>query len=530
MADVFISYARATEDAARQLADHLAALGYTVWRDDSLPAHRPYAEVIEERLREAKAVVVVWSAEASRSQWVRAEAEVAREANKLVQLSIDGALPPLPFNQIQCADMQGWRGDPAVPGLRKVIGSIDTLLHGSGAAPAAPAKRARPEAYAGRTLVMVPPASDAGASDEARHIGDGLRTDIIAALSNYVMLVVLPGRDEHADYCLDITTRRSQAAIRVSARLSAVATGETVWMERYDGTDTALFELEDKATLGVAASVEATIRRLLLKQAVLPPITSDDVDALYLRGAMEVMRAEKDSFVEAAALFERVIAAKPHHQHALAVAALAHLNIWMSGYLEGSESDRDIALDFARRSLALSDSDPVSTGLAATTLAHLGEPLDVPIALIDRILALHPTFSPAWLWSGQIRLIAGDLATAQEHLATSNRLDPRMMSRAILLGAQGACEMLQGNFPAAGSLLREAVHLTGHLVANNLYLAACLAHLGQIEAAATQLNVATSIAPPDRFRLPLRNPEHRALLAAGLALAGGQASTAPIQR
>ena len=104
MSDVFISYARSTANEAQQIAAALRALGYEVWRDDELPPHRDYTEVIEERLREAEAVVVIWSAEAVRSQWVRAEANVAREAGTLVQLRVDGATPPLPFNQIQCAD------------------------------------------------------------------------------------------------------------------------------------------------------------------------------------------------------------------------------------------------------------------------------------------------------------------------------------------------------------------------------------------------------------------------------------------
>jgi adenylate cyclase len=57
MAEIFISYASATVDRAKQIADALRSLGYAVWRDDELPAHRAYGEVIEERLRSAKAVV-----------------------------------------------------------------------------------------------------------------------------------------------------------------------------------------------------------------------------------------------------------------------------------------------------------------------------------------------------------------------------------------------------------------------------------------------------------------------------------------
>src|SRR3954470_12007025 len=106
MPDVFISYARSTEEQAKQAEKALRDAGYRVWRDAELPAHRTYAEVIEERLRAAKAVVVLWSAEAAKSQWVRAEADTARSVGTLIQASLDGGVPPLPFNQIQCADLK----------------------------------------------------------------------------------------------------------------------------------------------------------------------------------------------------------------------------------------------------------------------------------------------------------------------------------------------------------------------------------------------------------------------------------------
>ena len=64
MSDIFLSYARSTEAQAHVVAEALRALGYRVWRDDELPAHRAYRDVLKERLAAAKAVVVVWSAAA----------------------------------------------------------------------------------------------------------------------------------------------------------------------------------------------------------------------------------------------------------------------------------------------------------------------------------------------------------------------------------------------------------------------------------------------------------------------------------
>src|SRR5688572_2787281 len=110
MTHVFVSYARSTEPEAHRIADSLRSDGYEVWRDDEIPANRAFSEVIEEQLTTAKAVVVVWSAEAAKSHWVRAEADRAREAGTLIQVTVDKTLPPLPFNQIQCIDLSTWSG------------------------------------------------------------------------------------------------------------------------------------------------------------------------------------------------------------------------------------------------------------------------------------------------------------------------------------------------------------------------------------------------------------------------------------
>src|SRR5436309_3404104 len=139
MWDVFVSYARPDEPHAKRVADALAAQGYAVWRDDELPAHRAYADVIQERLSSAGAVVVLWSAEAAKSQWVRAEADAARSAGTLIQASIDGIIPPMPFNQIQCADLNGWDGDTDQPGFNKLASSVAALA-GTPAQPDTPAR------------------------------------------------------------------------------------------------------------------------------------------------------------------------------------------------------------------------------------------------------------------------------------------------------------------------------------------------------------------------------------------------------
>ncbi len=127
MSDVFVSYARESEAFAGRVAEGLRAAGYDVWWDSKLLPHNTFAQSIEKEVRAAKAVLVIWSEPAINSQWVRAEADLARNLNKLVQASIGDCAIPLPFNQFQTARLDRWDGEPSHPQWSKVLASVAFL-------------------------------------------------------------------------------------------------------------------------------------------------------------------------------------------------------------------------------------------------------------------------------------------------------------------------------------------------------------------------------------------------------------------
>ncbi len=63
---------------------------------------------------------------------------MARKAGTLVQLRVDGVTPPLPFNQIQCADLSNWSGQRDYAEWRKVTDSVTALVGREATAPAKP--------------------------------------------------------------------------------------------------------------------------------------------------------------------------------------------------------------------------------------------------------------------------------------------------------------------------------------------------------------------------------------------------------
>lgn len=151
MADVVISYSRENEATARLLAETLAKDGYDVWRDESAVPSAAGADAIAEQIGRAGAVVVLWSESASASEWVRAEANVARGMKKLVHASADDQPPPIPFDPTQAASISTWLGEPDHPGWQQIRSGVIALCGTSHsektvlAMPPAPAPPATPE-------------------------------------------------------------------------------------------------------------------------------------------------------------------------------------------------------------------------------------------------------------------------------------------------------------------------------------------------------------------------------------------------
>ena len=267
MADVFISYARPDEPFAERVADALRVEGYGVWRDDELPAHRAYAEVIEERLKSAKAVVVLWSAEAAKSQWVRAEADTARSLGTLVQAVLDGAVPPLPFNQIQCANLSDWSGDTDAPGWRKLKASV-TALAGN-----VPSATARTSSRRRSLCVCVLPFQNMSGDPEQEYFSDGISEDITTDLSKISALAVVArntaftfkgqsvdvtelARKLDVSHVLEGSVRKAGGRVRINAQLIDGATGEHLWAERYDRDLEDIFAIQDEISKAIVAALK----------------------------------------------------------------------------------------------------------------------------------------------------------------------------------------------------------------------------------------------------------------------------------
>jgi adenylate cyclase len=354
MTDVFVSYARPDEPQAKRVADALIALGYQVWRDDELPAHRAYADVIEERLKSAKAVVVLWSAESSKSQWVRAEADAARSAGSIVQAILDGTIPPMPFNQIQCADLSAWNGDVDTAGWRKLAASVEAL---AGPVQALAPKRTG-SSRSHQVSVCVLPFSNMSGDVEQEYFSDGISEDITTDLSKVSALAVTARntafqfKGQSVDvsdvakrlgvsHVLEGSVRKAGARVRITAQLIDGATGDHVWAERYDRDLTDIFAIQDEISKAI---VDALKLKLLPaeKRAIENRGTSDaDAYNLYLMARQYWItgdfgdRRREEKVIR---ICQRAVELDPDYPQAWALMGLAQANL-RHGFVRDEECE-----------------------------------------------------------------------------------------------------------------------------------------------------------------------------------------------
>ncbi len=146
MAGVFLSYARDDTPKARQIASALEKAGHSVWWDLHVRGGTQFSKVIEEALKAADVVVVLWSERSVESPWVRDEAATGRDRGRLVPVALDKTEPPLGFRQFQTIDISNWKGRGTVPRLAEILHAIEGAVGDEPAKPrAAPTRPAMPE-------------------------------------------------------------------------------------------------------------------------------------------------------------------------------------------------------------------------------------------------------------------------------------------------------------------------------------------------------------------------------------------------
>ncbi|MCF6199702.1 MAG: SUMF1/EgtB/PvdO family nonheme iron enzyme [Hyphomicrobiaceae bacterium] len=128
MTDIFISYSRHDQASVLPLAEALRALGWSVFMDVRIKTGERWDQFIEDNLKAAGCVLVVWSPVSIKRHWVLEEAGWGRREKNLVPVTIDGAEPPIGFTLFQAENISTWGGNHDHPAFRNVCEGVERLV------------------------------------------------------------------------------------------------------------------------------------------------------------------------------------------------------------------------------------------------------------------------------------------------------------------------------------------------------------------------------------------------------------------
>jgi adenylate cyclase len=387
------------------------------------------------------------------------------------------------------------------------------------------------------SIAVLPFANMSGDPEQA-YFADGMVEEIITALSRIRWLLVIArnstftykgqaidvkrvGRELGVRYVLEGSVRKAGGRVRITAQLIDATNGAHLWADRFDGSLEDVFDLQDQVAASVAGVIEPTLQAAETARSAGRPTNDLTAYDLYLR-AFSMLAASYRHAPEALGLIEQAIGRDPRYGPALGWAAVCCELLIAGGRSEDPEADRRKGVDFARRALEVAGEDPGVLVNAAVALAWFGEDIGAIMAVVDRALALNPSFARGWRISGMLRNWAGQPDIAIAHTETSLRLNPRTQVGPLYLNI-GIAHLFGRCFDEAVPKLLLAIQEDPSDPGRYRWLASCYAHMSRLDdarAIVARLRAITPEVMPSV--LPFRNPEDRELFLSGLRLAASE--------
>jgi serine/threonine protein kinase/tetratricopeptide (TPR) repeat protein len=351
--------------------------------------------------------------------------------------------------------------------------------------------------------IAVLPFVNASQRSDTEYLSDGVTDELINALVKVAGLQVVSRtsvfalKNQHHDVrsigsmlgvstVLEGTVQQVGDRLRITARLTNVDDGRTIWSERYDREMSDVFAIQDEISRTIVDTLRDTLFVHLGETA--PTRYSRNVKAynLYLKGRFHWNRRSSDDLAQAIKYFEEAIA--EDNAHALAYSGLADSYAIQTDYrgipsAEGMER----AKVQARRALELDESlAEAHTSLGWVTFIYDWNWTEAEREFI-RALQLNPRYPTAHQWYAWVLMALGRPDKALSEGRAALELDPVSVS---VRRSMGWLNHYAGYSNAAIHHLRRAVEMDPTASENHRILGIALTQAGMYDEAEVSLQEA----------------------------------------
>ncbi len=392
--------------------------------------------------------------------------------------------------------------------------------------------------------VAVLPFANMSGDQQQEFFADGITDDLITGLSQVSGLFVISrnstfaykrktlplrqiARELGVQYILEGSVQRSPDKIRINVQLIDGISNGHVWAERFDGSPSDVFPLQDRVTRNVADALAVKLTQEEEKSLSRSETAVPAAYEAFLRGWAYTRRRTPDNLVAAISSFRKAVQLDPRYGRAYAALALTYHSLNRRGWTYAVKLSTS---DVHKQTLAyLHQASKYPTGLYYQINGQILEDngdFETALKQYNQALAEDPSDSLSYVFIANALVLSGRSKEALRYLWTAMRLDPHYPS--IYVETLGYAQFCLEDFVQAALAFEEALKLNPEEERVYPYLAATYAYLGRKQDAQTtiarfsEIKISRGGMPPDILDIPygFSNDGDRDRVTKGLLLAG----------
>lgn len=367
-----------------------------------------------------------------------------------------------------------------------------------------------------KPVIAVLPFENMSSDSEQEHFADGIAEDIITVLSRFhnfsviarnsaftykgrTVDIKIAAQELGATHVIEGSVRRSGSRLRITVQLIDAATGDHVWVERYDRQLEDIFDVQDEITERVAMAVGPEIQAFDLARAQRKDTSNLTTWEILSKVAWHYQRLTADDCAAAALLLENVLDSDPNNAVAFAWSSSIQTMQYLHGWARPKNDSLALALAHAQTAIRLDANSEFSQTSLGTALFFSKKHKQAQ----DRFRAatkINPNFVDAISVLGMSFVYTHDFEAAEENLKRAVELSPKATFTMWVKIHFCFMHFLMRDFDKALEKIQDCLIEYPNVPTCHRIAAAVHGQMGNLEAAAEAYSKFAQFLPNDTIR------------------------------
>jgi tetratricopeptide (TPR) repeat protein len=286
-------------------------------------------------------------------------------------------------------------------------------------------------------------------------------------------------------YVLEGSVQRVGNRLRVNVQLIEAETGAHLWAERFDKPVADLFDMQDEIVARLANQLQAELFAAEARRAEQKP-NPDSMDLVFQDRAQLYRGLSHEMLANARRFYARALELDAGNVEALVGLGQVDFVVSANFMAEDPSSVAAAAEATMTKVLALAPHYARAHYVMGSLLCESNR-AERGIEELEHALAIDPNLAAARAQMGLAQRYIGRAEETEAHIVEALRLSPRDRLRYFWLSYVGAAKANLGEWAQALPWLRKSVDANRNYPLPFFYLAACLAHLGRLDEARSEV-------------------------------------------